>query len=72
MFSTLGGERQARLLGAYTALSGFGLVIGAVLSGLISFYFGYSINFTLASVLMILSLLVLEGAFKLLRHKETN
>jgi MFS family permease len=72
LFSTLGPDKQAGLLGAYSALSGFGVVIGSVLSGLISFYFGYSIDFVLSSVLTVFSLLVIEGAFKALGRKEIS
>lgn len=70
LFSTLGGEKQAGMLGAYTALSGLGLVIGSALSGPVSFYFGYPINFTVSSVLMVLAFLILEGAFKALGPKK--
>ncbi len=70
LFTTLGTDRQAGLLGAYSALSGFGVVIGSVLSGFISFYFGYTIDFVLSSALTVFSLLVIEGAFKALGHKQ--
>jgi len=70
LFSTLGGEKQAGMLGAYTALSGLGLVIGSAISGPVSFYLGYPINFTVSSLLMVLALLILEGAFKALGPRE--
>ena len=66
LFTTLGADRQAGLLGAYSALSGFGVVVGSVLSGFISYYSGYAIDFVLSSVLTVFSLLLLEGAFKAL------
>jgi MFS family permease len=72
LFSTLGGEKQAGMLGAYSALSGFGLVVGSAVSGPVSFYLGYPINFTVSSLLMVLALLILEGAFKALGSKESN
>jgi MFS family permease len=71
LFTTLGTDKQAGLLGAYSALSGFGVVIGSVLSGFISFYSGYTIDFVLSSVLTVFSFLLLEGAFNALGRRET-
>jgi MFS family permease len=64
LFSSLGPEKQGGLLGGYSALSSFGLVIGSLFSGYLSSYFGYSITFTLAAFVMLSSFFVLEGSMK--------
>ncbi len=51
-------------MGAYSALSSFGLVIGSLFSGYLSSYFGYSLTFILAAFVMLSSFFVLEAAMK--------
>jgi MFS family permease len=74
LFSTLGPDRQGGLLGAYSALSSFGLVIGSLFSGYLSSYFGYSLTFIMAAFVMLSSFFVLEASMKGLglEKKETR
>ncbi len=65
LFSNLGPENQGGLMGVYSALSSFGLVLGAFASGYLSLYYGYSLTFAAAGLLMISSFFVLEAS---LRH----
>ncbi len=64
LFSNLGPEKQGGLLGAYSAFSSIGLVIGSLFSGYLSSYFGYSLTFTLAALVMLSSFFVLEASLK--------
>ena len=64
LFSSLGPEKQGGLLGGYSALSSFGLVIGSLFSGYLSSFFGYSLTFTLAAFVMLSSFFVLEASMK--------
>lgn len=71
LFSNLGPENQGGLMGVYSALSSFGLVLGAFSSGYLSFYFGYSLTFAAAGLLMISSFFVLEASLRHLSTVET-
>jgi MFS family permease len=64
LFSSLGKERRGGIIGQYNAVSTFGLILGALASGFISYHFGYAITFVVSSGLCIVSLVVLRGAFR--------
>ncbi len=67
LFSNLGTQGQASILGAYNALIGLGTVVGSVVSGIISFYVGYSTTFVASSAILLVSLELLRRASKLMR-----
>jgi MFS family permease len=59
---------QGEVLGYNTSLRFFGNIIGPVMGGLISAYFGFSAVFVVTSSLLILSGLILLGAMN--RHPK--
>jgi MFS family permease len=63
-FSSMGPERRGGVLGGFSALNNFGAVIGALFSGYISFYVGYTTNFAVSGVLMLVSFFILRSAMK--------
>lgn len=64
LYSDLGTHGQAAVISSYNALVGLGTVIGSVVSGLISFYVGYSTTFVLSSAILLVSLELLRRSFK--------
>ncbi len=64
LFSNLGQSRQGNLLGGYAALSNLGTVVGAFLTGYISYYEGYATNFAIAATVMLVSFFVLESCLR--------
>ncbi len=53
IFNTLGARNQGSRLGVYSALVGVATMIGAFVSGYLSFYFGFLATFVLASILLV-------------------
>lgn len=64
LLNSLGPVRQGGMLGGYSALSSFGLVVGSFLSGYASFYLGYAATFVIAAILLLISFFVLEACFR--------
>lgn len=62
LFSSLGKERRGGVIGGYSALSTLGLILGALVSGFVSFRFGYAVTFVVSAVLSAVSLVVLRAA----------
>ena len=60
LFSSMGPTGKGGVLGGYGAVTNFGTVIGAFLSGYISFYIGYTTTFAASAVLMLISYLILR------------
>ncbi len=58
VFENIGSTDRGSAIGIYTAISGTGTLIGALLSGYTSFYVGYYSTFGLAAALMFVSLLI--------------
>lgn len=50
IFNTLGAKNQGSRLGVYSALVGVATMVGSLLSGYISYYFGFLATFALAAV----------------------
>jgi MFS family permease len=55
IFNTLRCGRQGSSLGVYSALVGIGTMLGSLISGFTSFFFGYSLTFVIAAVLLVFS-----------------
>ncbi len=49
IFNTLGAKNQGSRLGVYSALVGVATMIGSLVSGYVSFYFGFASTFVLAA-----------------------
>jgi MFS family permease len=50
IFNTLGAKNQGSRLGVYSALVGVATMFGSLVSGYLSFYFGFTVTFILAAV----------------------
>jgi MFS family permease len=64
LFSNLGEARQGNLLGGYAALSNLGTVVGAFLTGYISYYDGFATTFAISAAVMLVSFFVLEASLR--------
>jgi len=64
LFSNMGGARQGNLLGGYAALSSLGTVVGAFLTGYISYYDGYATTFSIAAAVLLVSFFALEASLR--------
>lgn len=53
LFNSLGQRGQGSRLGVYSALVGGSAMLGSVLSGYISFFFGFSLTFLLAAIFLV-------------------
>jgi MFS family permease len=53
VFQTLGRTNQGAVLGVYSALVGLATMLGSLISGFVSFYFGYSVTFISSSLCMV-------------------
>ncbi len=62
LFRSLPPGKQGELLGVYSALTGIGAFVGAIVSGYLSFHFGYWVTFSAATFLMIGCLLAFRSA----------
>ncbi|MDA4122604.1 MAG: MFS transporter [Thaumarchaeota archaeon] len=67
LFSNLESQGQAGVLGSYNALIGLGTVLGSVVSGVISFYVGYSVTFLASSGVLLVSTELLRRASRIMR-----
>ncbi len=64
LFSSMGQDRQGKVLGGYAALSNLGTVVGAFLTGYISYYDGYATTFAIAAAVLLVSFFVLEASLR--------
>jgi MFS family permease len=64
LFSNMGQARQGNLLGGYAALSNLGTVVGAFLTGYLSYYDGFATTFAMAAAVMLVSFFVLEASLR--------
>jgi len=64
LFRSLPPGKQGELLGVYSALTGIGAFIGAILSGYLSFHFGYWVTFSAATFLAAGCLLAFRSAMR--------
>jgi len=53
LFRSLTAGKQGELLGVYSALTGIGAFVGSIVSGYLSFHFGYAPTFLAAAALLI-------------------
>lgn len=56
LFDNLQPGKQGEMLGIYSALTGAGLLIGAFISGFLSFHLGYALTFIVAGGIALVSL----------------
>jgi MFS family permease len=63
LFRSLPRSGQGGILGAWSALNAVALLAGALASGYVSYYLGYSITFFLSGVLILLSSIVLDSHY---------
>jgi len=64
LFRSLPPGKQGELLGIYSALTGIAAFIGAILSGYLSFHFGYWVTFSAATFLVAGCLLAFRSAVR--------
>lgn len=62
LFRSLPPGKEGELLGVYSALTGIAAFIGAIVSGYLSFQFGYWVTFSVATFLAAVCLLALRSA----------
>ena len=62
LFRSLAAGKQGELLGVYSALIGIAGFVGSIVSGYLSFHFGYALTFMTAAVLLIGSAFTLRFA----------
>lgn len=62
LFRSLAAGKQGELLGVYSALSGIAAFVGAIVSGYLSFHFGYGATFVVAALLLLGCALTLRSA----------
>ena len=64
LFKALPMGKQGGMLGVFSSLNGFAFLIGASISGYLSYYFGYTTTFFLAAILVFLASIILEIHYK--------
>lgn len=64
LFHSLPAGKQGELLGVYSALTGIAAFLGAILSGYLSFQFGYGLTFSAATLLIVGCALVFRVAIR--------
>ena len=62
LFRSLAAGKQGELLGIYSALTGIAAFLGAIISGYLSFQFGYGVTFIIAIFLLVGCALSLRSA----------
>ena len=62
LFRSLAAGKQGELLGIYSALTGIAAFVGAIISGYLSYHFGYSATFIIAMLLLVGCALSLRSA----------
>jgi MFS family permease len=62
LFRTLPHGKQGELLGIYSAMTGIAAFAGAIMSGYLSYSFGYAITFVAAALLYVSCALALRSA----------
>lgn len=67
LFKALPPGKQGGMLGVWSSFNGLALLIGALASGYISYYLGYSITFFAASILILLSSIILDSHYGVAR-----
>ncbi|MEM3637616.1 MAG: MFS transporter [Conexivisphaerales archaeon] len=67
LFKALPPGKQGGMLGVWSSFNGAALLIGALASGFISYYLGYSITFFAASILILTSSIILDSYYGVAR-----
>jgi MFS family permease len=62
LFRSLAAGKQGELLGIYSALTGIAAFLGAIISGYLSYHFGYGVTFLIAIFLLVGCALSLRSA----------
>jgi MFS family permease len=62
LFRSLAAGKQGELLGIYSALTGIAAFVGAIMSGYLSYHFGYAVTFVIAVLLLVGCVLSLRSA----------
>jgi len=62
LFRSLAAGKQGELLGIYSALTGIAAFVGAIMSGYLSYHFGYGVTFVIAVLLLVGCVLSLRSA----------
>ena len=65
LFRAMPVGKQGGLLGVFSSLNGIAFLIGAFVSGYLSYYFGYTTTFFLAAILVFLASIILEIHYKM-------
>jgi MFS family permease len=64
LFRSLAAGKQGELLGIYSALTGIAAFVGAIISGYLSYHFGYGATFIIAILLLVGCALSLRSAVR--------
>ncbi len=64
IYVNIAGKMEAHYIGLWSAIIGFSGVIGAVLSGFMSFYFGYIFTFFISILFTLSSVLIFNHAYR--------
>jgi MFS family permease len=62
LFRSLTAGKQGGLLGIYSALTGIAAFVGAIVSGYLSYHFGYGVTFAVAAIVVVGCMLALNSA----------
>ena len=64
IYINIAGKMEAHYIGLWSAIIGLSGVIGSLLSGFISFYYGYTLTFILSIAFTVISVLIFNDAYK--------
>jgi len=69
LYYNLPSTNQGATLGVYSSLVNLALFLGSLLSGIISFYAGYSLTYFVAAIFFLIASITLEWHFKVLERE---
>ncbi len=69
LYYNLPSTNQGATLGVYSSLTNLALFFGSILSGIISFYVGYSLTYFVAAIFFLIASIALEWHFKVLERE---
>lgn len=69
LYYNLPSTNQGATLGVYSSLTNLALFAGSILSGIISYYLGYSLTYFVAAIFFLIASIALEWHFKVLERE---
>ena len=69
LYYNLPSTNQGATLGVYSSLTNLALFFGSILSGVVSYYLGYSLTYFVSAIFFLIASIALEWHFRVLERE---